>query len=51
MYFGKSEGSGITQYDCQTGSKARMETECDVGTRTLKYRRHNLCLTMGKVLL
>ena len=48
MYFGKSEGSGLTQYDCQKGSKAHMETECDVGTRTLKHRRRNLCATMGK---
>ena len=48
MYFGQTEGSGLTQYDCQRGLKAHMETECDVGTRTLKHRRRNLCVTMGK---
>ncbi|XP_066934153.1 uncharacterized protein [Clytia hemisphaerica] len=48
VYFGKSIGSGLTQFDCEKGDKTRMEHECDVVTRTLKLRRNDLCLTMAQ---
>ena len=50
MQFGKSIGSDITQVDCESGDKTRMEHECDVATRTLKLRRNNLCVTMSKII-
>ena len=48
MYFGVTKDSTLKQFDCEKGDRARMEPECDVATRTLKLRRKNLCLTMGK---
>uniref|UniRef100_A0A7M5WWB1 Hemicentin-1 n=2 Tax=Clytia hemisphaerica TaxID=252671 RepID=A0A7M5WWB1_9CNID len=46
IYFGKSEKSGLTQYDCQKGDKTRMQHGCELDTRTIKLRREDLCLTM-----
>ena len=44
---GEQENSELKQIDCDK-KKKNQEHECDKETRTLKLRRHDLCITSGK---